>query len=359
LTCTIINELGMDEWGKALLAPLNGGRYPLGASFELTDRCNLSCVHCFINQPAGSCKVRQQELNLDQVKNILDKMAANGTLFLLLTGGEPLLRQDFADIYIHAKQLGMMVTLFTNGTMITPEIADMLADMPPQAIEISLYGATAETYESVTRLPGYFERCMDGIQLLNEHHLPLGLKAILLQNNVHELDAMKRIAKDFDLQFRYDGLIWPRTDGDEATYAQRLPVEELVKLDLADEDRIEEWRKTAKKSGQEPIRKEFVFNCGGGMHSYHIDSQGKMSLCLMVRTPSFDLKEIEFLEAWENIGRLRNLERKLQTKCEMCTVNALCSQCPGWSQVVHDDYETPVDYVCELAGLREKLIVDK
>ena len=99
MDCNVYQSLDMDEWGVLMTTPLDGGRYPLSATLELTNRCNFNCVHCYINQPANDQVAKQRELTTDQVKKIIDDMAEVGVLFLTLTGGEPLLRPDFAEIY--------------------------------------------------------------------------------------------------------------------------------------------------------------------------------------------------------------------------------------------------------------------
>ena len=154
MDCVNYTELDMDDWGELLLKPLQGSRFPLAAEFEITDRCNLGCVHCFINQPAGSTAHIQHELSTGEIKEILDQIADSGCLHLLLTGGEPLLRPDFSEIYLHARQKGMLVMLFTNATLMTPSVIETLKQAPPILVEVSLYGATQETYEAVTRMPG-------------------------------------------------------------------------------------------------------------------------------------------------------------------------------------------------------------
>ncbi len=113
-------------------------------------------------------QARKQEMTFQEHVALLDDLAELGCLWILYTGGEIFARRDFLDIYTEAKKRGFLITLFTNGTMITPRIADHLAEYRPFAIEITLYGATRETYEALTQIPGSFDRCMNGIRLLQE-----------------------------------------------------------------------------------------------------------------------------------------------------------------------------------------------
>ena len=162
-------------------------RVPLEGTLETTFRCNLACVHCYVNQPAGSRAERAKELELSRLKALVDELAAEGCLDLLLTGGEVLLRPDFPDLYLHAVRAGLRVTVFTNGTLVTDKIADLFAEFHPACVEISLYGMTRETYERVTRVPGSFDRCLQGIRKLHEARVPLKLKTMVLSWNAHEV----------------------------------------------------------------------------------------------------------------------------------------------------------------------------
>jgi len=300
MTCLNLPEFAFDEWGEVLLKPLNGARYPLAGEFELTDRCNLSCVHCFINQSAGCAQARRNELSTSQVKDILDQIAAAGCLHLLLTGGEPLLRPDFAEIFLHARRRGMIIMLFTNGTMLTPAIVDVLKEAPPHLVEVSVYGATKHTYEAVTRVPGSFEHFLRGLHLLKAGGLPFSIKSVLLTINKHELAMMQKLAEDMDLSFRYDGSIFPRLNGSDDPFQYRLSIEEMLELDRSDPERMQ--------------------------------------------------------TAWKKLGKARQKERTLKVPCLTCSASGMCIQCPGWSQLVHGDDETIVDFVCKLTKAREKEI---
>ena len=171
-----------------------GRRAPVEVSIEVTRRCPLECLHCYNNLPMGDVEARRRELTFEEHCRLLDELVEMGCLWILYTGGEIFARKDFLDIYTEAKKRGFIITLFTNGTLINERIADHLAEYPPFAVEITLYGATRETYEALTGIRGSFDRCMKGIRLLKERNLPLKLKTVPTTINQHEVFEMKRFA---------------------------------------------------------------------------------------------------------------------------------------------------------------------
>ena len=131
-----------------------GERVPLQVSIEVTRRCPLECLHCYNNLPMADVEAKQRELSKEEHFRMLDELVAMGCFWILYTGGEIFARKDFLEIYTYAKKKGFLITLFTNGTIINEQIADYLAEWPPFAIEITLYGRTRETYEALTAIPG-------------------------------------------------------------------------------------------------------------------------------------------------------------------------------------------------------------
>ena len=157
-------------------------RFPLACQWEVTCRCNLHCVMCYTDCFNVPERIRQ-ELSTVELLRIMEELAEAGCLELCLTGGEPLARADFFQIYERAIQLGFLVTLFTNGTLITESIADQLAALPPHRVEISLHGITETTFERVTLGRGSFQRCRQAIAWLTERRIPLTLKSTALTLN--------------------------------------------------------------------------------------------------------------------------------------------------------------------------------
>lgn len=352
MECLGVPGVGVDEWLKPLLVHSGRERLPLAGSLELTYRCNLNCVQCYCNLPANDRGALSRELEYHEVCDVLDQITEAGCLWLLLTGGEPLLRPDFLDIYAYAKNKGMLVTLFTNGTLLDAETADYLAEWPPRKVEITLYGISSETFESVTRVPGSFERCMRGIQLLMDRDIPMGLKTTVTTLNKHELWDVKGYVEGLGVDYRFDAMLHARYDGSKKPHEVRLSAEEVVQLDLADEERCRKLEELCERSWGAPAT-ENLYLCGAGQHMFHIDPYGSLSPCMTNRAHTYDLRQGSFSEGWRDyLFAVRSLQVERVEKCRSCAEKSLCCQCPALSYLEEGDPESPIDFACELSHLR-------
>lgn len=354
MECPHIPELNYGEFNKRLFEKVAGQRIPLAGSLELTFRCNLRCMHCYVAHGHRGIP-GQTELTFAEICGILDQIVDEGCLWLLLTGGEPLLRPDFLDIYTYTKRKGLLISIFTNGTLITPRIADYLAEWHPFVVEITLYGRTQETYERITGIPDSHARCMRGIDLLLERGVPLKLKTTLMTLNKHELWDIKAYAESLGAQFRFDPMISAGLDGSGDPTALRLPPEEIVEFDLADANRLEEWQQFCEKFLGVPDDNRHLYVCGAGLRSFHIDPYGKLCMCIVSRVPDYDLRQGSFHEGWrEFLPQVRYQPSPGDYLCNQCELLSLCGQCPGWARMEHGDPERPVDFLCQVAHLRSE-----
>lgn len=331
------------------------GRMPISMSLEATERCNLNCQHCYINLPANDQAARQRELSTAECKRLFDELAAAGTLWLLLTGGEIMLRRDFEEIYLYARNLGFVISVYSNATMITPRRADFLAQYPPHVIEVTVYGATPETYERVTRVPGSYRKCMEGLRLLAERGLSVKLKTVLLNINSHELLAMKAIAETYGWDFRYDGMIHPRLNGDRTPTTLRLLPQELVDVEKLDLDRVEEWQEYCDGFlGKQAKGGDKTFTCGAAHNSGHVDAYGMVSPCMITRTRAIDWRDTDFDTVWNGyLADVRETRNAETTACHSCEMSLVCTNCPGWSTLERGTVENrPIEWVCDSTKAR-------
>ena len=260
-------------------------RFPLSCQWEITCRCNLHCVMCYtdcFNRPDAI----RQELATAEILRIMDELAEAGTLELCLTGGEPLARPDFFQLYEHAIRCGFLVTVFSNGTLITEAQADRFAELRPHCIEISLHGITRTTFEQVTQGQGSYDRCHQAIRLLLDRRIPLVLKSTALTLNRQEILAIKRYVESLGTaRYKLGEEMRPELDGGAGPFRYALSEQALAELNQQDPD-LE--RDAGRHDSVEPPP------CQSGMQRFHIDAYGQLQLCSGNRRQSYDLREGSF-----------------------------------------------------------------
>jgi len=352
-----LEHLSYGEFSADLHQKQAGERVPLQVSIEVTRRCPLECLHCYNNLPMGDLDAKRRELTREEHFKVLDELVDMGCFWILYTGGEIFARKDFLEIYTYAKKKGFLITLFTNGNLINEQIADYLAEWPPFAIEITLYGRTRETYEALTAIPGSYDRCLRGIRLLKERGLPLKLKTVPTSVNKHEVGAMRQFAEEeLDVEFKMDGQINPRIDCSQSPLAVRLAPEDLVALDLAAPKGISEYRRLAKHDMERPpnlSQIDTMYYCGGGMNGFAINAYGEMGICVISQQETFRVQTIGVKRVWEeSLLELRSRKRTKVTKCIECRIQSLCGMCPANGEMENGDRESPVEFLCHVAHLR-------
>lgn len=357
--CPSLAEQTNAEYLLALNRQAEARGIPLSASVELTERCNLGCVHCYLGDQAALRPLRSRELDTGRWRAVLDDLVALGCLRLLVTGGEPLLRADFGEIYRHARLRGLLVTVFTNGTLVGQDTIELFRELPPSAVEVTLYGATAETYEAVTGVPGSFQRCLEGIEGLQALGLDLCLKTVLLRQNRHEFPRIAALARERgNRRFRFDIEIQAGFDGDPRPKAARLTPEEAVELEFSDPEAAASWRAYhARRKGQVPSHPERLYGCSAGRSSIHVNPYGRLQPCLAMRHLGFDLARGSLVEG---LASLREWLDGMRTPgghpCHGCEARMICSSCPAFARAENGCEERPADYQCRVARARLRLV---
>ncbi|HEY2093390.1 MAG TPA: radical SAM protein [Thermoanaerobaculia bacterium] len=320
-------------------------------TIELSNRCPLDCAHCYNNLPMDDADARRAELSTQEYLTLLDEIADLGCLWLCFTGGEIFARRDFFEIYEYAKKKGFLITLFTNGVLIDERVADRLAAMPPFVMEITLYGRTKETYEALTRIPGSWEKCMRGIRLLLARNLPLKLKTVAVSINKHEINDMQSFAEDLGVDFKFDAMMNPRIDCSSAPLSVRLSPTDVLDLDYSDPTRSAEFRRLGKQVAP-PKETPTMYECGGGVHSWALDPYGNLTICVLSHFDNFNIRQMNFAEAWDGLMNVRQKPITRPTKCTKCGLKTLCGMCPANGELENGDPEAPVDFLCHVAHLR-------
>ena len=346
------------EFFKRFYSKVIKDRIPVVGGIELTTRCNLNCIHCYVSDDERKGRHNRKELSTRQWMDLIDQVADAGCLFLLFTGGETLLRPDFYDIYRHACRNGLLVTVFTNGTMVTDRIIEAFDAYPPHSIEISLYGATAATYEAVTGVAGSFEKAMHGIYRLKDRGFRLKLKTVVLTINFDELEKIESIAVRLGVPFRFDAMISPRLDGDPAPLKYRVLPREAVEKEFSDPNRARQLHDFFyRMNRQKPLLD--LYQCGAGRNMFHINPFGWVRPCLMVSCENRDLMAGSFRDVWHSSDFKQFREKeKAPAKCRECDKKAVCGYCPGFFQLESGYEWASSEYLCEFGRERKEAILN-
>jgi radical SAM protein with 4Fe4S-binding SPASM domain len=357
-------------------------RRPVGFELEITARCNNHCRHCCIDLPADDRAARKAELTSGEILALGREAADLGAVWCLLTGGEPLLRDDFAEVYLGLKRLGLLVSVFTNACLVTPEHVELLRRYPPRDIEVSVYGATRATYEAVTRRPGSYDAFVRGLDLLLGSGVPVRLKAMALRSTAHELDEISRFCRERTKDYyRFDPLLHLRFDRDPARNAdiraERLSAAEVVAVERADAERFGALQHGCAE-GELLVRAaehagcDRLFHCGAGQGSFTVGYDGTFRLCSSLWHPDTvlalradperpgSLRPGALREAWEEwvprVRDLRGTDPEFLEKCRRCGIVNLCLWCPAHAALETGSMDDWVEYFCEVAHARAEAL---
>ena len=339
---------------------------PLQLNLELTARCNNNCRHCYINLPAGDTKARRSELSLNEIKCIADEAVAQGTLWCLLTGGEPLLRDDFIDIYTYLRRKGLLVSVFTNATLVTEEHVELFLKHPPRDLEVTVYGATEHTYEAVTRTPGSYQKFRRGLSRLLGNGIKVTLKAMALRSNLAELPEIARFCRSKTKGvFRFDPWLHLRCDRDplrnEEIKAERVSVDEFIAAEREEEGRFQSLKRACNELIQPPSEGDacdHLFHWGAGRGMFAVDYNGVARPCLSLTHPActYDLRQGNLFDAYyrffPQVLEMRSRRPEFKARCRTCQLINLCLWCPAHSYLETGELDTPVDYFCQIAHAR-------
>lgn len=342
------------EFWDSLSARIAGDRVPYYGSLALTHRCNLRCVHCFIREE-GEGDAAGSELDTGQWKRIIDEAGEAGCLNLVLTGGEPLLRADFAHIYAHAKRKGFLVTVFTNGTLIDEETLALFRELPPRLVDVSLYGATEDTCRRITGSADSCERALAAIDAMLAQGTRVALKSVMMTLNQGEFGALEALAQSRGIRFRRDASIFPAFSGDRSPLQLRVSPERAVDLELNVPGVIAGWREYLARFGDVAVPGS-VYSCGAGLTTFHVDPFGVLHPCVMARSPRSPLASGRFAEGWSEMARVRDLQAPAGFRCRDCRMKLVCGYCPGFFAAENGSEDIPSDYLCQIGKLRYERI---
>lgn len=323
---------------------------PFEAQFELTYHCNLSCCHCYI-----AADSKKKELTAKEIYSILDQLAEAGCFAVAFTGGEPLTRPDIFDILTYSKNKGFYVTLLTNGTLITPGSADYLHDIGIDRVDISFYGVTTETFENITCVTGSFNRCLQGIKLLQNRNIHIVLKMIVMTLNLKEFESVKGFTRKRGISFRYGHILKPNFNGSSSPLIYRISPKEAINLDMKNQSFAFHEEERVQRENKPPSAEDSFFYCNAGRNFFAITPYGELNLCLDYHFPEYDLRKGSFAEGWKVlVNYVTSATPNRNYKCNDCEYWSHCYWCPAQGLAEMGDLNACIPYFKELAKLRAK-----
>lgn len=344
------------EQAKRTLTPANG-------SIELLPLCNMNCDMCYVRLSKEEMEVRGRLRTTDEWLEIGRQMKDAGVLFLLLTGGEPFLYSDFRRLYLGLREMGMIITINTNGTLIDEELAAFLGEYKPRRVNITLYGTDEEAYTNLCHYPGGYEKTLRGIRLLREHGVDVKVGGSLARANRGDLDKLLDVQDELGIPVRVDTYMMPATRERELPYnmQSRLDPEEAaqarihaLKREMGSELFPQYVRQAVYRADHpKPAKAESGhMSCMAGQCSFTINWQGEMRPCVILSEPAASVFEVGFEAAWKYIVE-ETQKILLNAKCSTCHLRHLCRTCAASALLETGSYDKVPDYMCRYA--RESL----
>lgn len=354
----------MDKIEKQLVIRATKMGIPINVTLELTPLCNMNCKMCFIRlsheEMSGHLK------SVDEWKGIIDQLVDAGTLFVLLTGGEPLLYPGFKELYLMLLQKGIIVTVNTNGTLIDEEMADFFNEYRPRRLNITLYGASDETYSKICHNNHGFSDVMKALKLLKARNVDVKLNGTIVPDNYQEMEQLQSIAAELGMPIEMATYIYPgyRERSYGFNQASRLsPVaagNAYIKECMARMDDFDGYVDTILNDlelfqGRPDNLVAEGMLCRGGRTSAWINWQGLMSPCIFMNQVSVDVFDYGFSKSWELI-KAKTREIHLPKECANCDLRPACSICPAKCLLETGSFDKVPAYVCKYSDTIVKLM---
>lgn len=337
---------------------------PLHGTFELTSRCNFSCKMCYVHGMENMEQLEAQELTTQEWLDIAAQAKEAGMLFLLLTGGEAMLRRDFISLYEQLCDMGFRMVINSNGSMLTDEIVRCFEKRPPARINISLYGASGETYQALCGVPAY-EKVAASIHRLREMGISVRVTMMLTTYNCQDMECVHQVAQSEGTLCAMSSYLFPpiRLDGQSCgDNPGRMEAEEagayLVRRErlLSDDAQFlqrAKWAVQRPQRGQEPAQEGLPMQCLAGRASFWLTWDGKLRPCGLFDRVEMDVRKVGFQKAWEDIHR-QALEIRMPAACAGCPDRELCHNCAAMTLAETGSFDQRPEYVCRMVDGMKK-----
>ena len=361
-----MNNTFNPEVAQYLYARANERGIPLGGTFELTPRCNMNCRMCYIRMSEAEMREKGSELSVSEWLELASQAQQKGMLFLLLTGGEPLLYPGFKELFCELKKLGLMISINTNATMLNDDVLEFFKKYPPYRLNITVYGGSNDTYKRLCRCNDGYDRATSAIRKLRDANFFVKINGSITPENIDDAEEILGVAKDYSSPcslgcymfppVRRDGKSTCRFEPDEAGRRQ-AGIDYYRYDDISFANEISKIKSVEETDLCDAAAEKF--RCRAGRSSFWITWDGRMNACGMMDTFSLHPLDDGFEACWSKINREISAMTVLDG-CKTCKNRAICKVCPAVAAAETGDVNKKPEYLCEMleAWKEEMLLID-
>ena len=333
---------------------------PKWLAWEITRRCNLKCVHC---RSSSELEAKEHpDFSFNEAKRILDDIASYASPVVVLSGGEPLLRDDVFEIAAYGTGKGLRMCLATNGTLVTDEVCRRLKEAGIRMVSLSLDGADAKVHDNFRNQPGAFDGTINAARLFREYDIPFLINSSFTKRNQTESPKVYRLAKEMGAKAWYMFMIVPTGRGEDIMAELISPeeYEELLEWHYQMEKQEDELlvrptcaphyyrvvRQKAKEEGEKFQQRTLQFSTGGskgclaGQLIALIDVDGNVLPCSYFPLAAGNLRQQSFQDVWENSKLFKDMRdfKGYKGRCGSCEYVNVCGGCRARAYAVSGDY---------------------
>lgn len=351
---------------RALMMHARMQKSPINGSLELLPLCNLNCKMCYVRLSKSEMEAQGRLRTWEEWLDVARQMKENGVLFLLLTGGEPLMYPHFRDLFVALKKMGMILTINTNGTLLDENWADFFAQYKPRRINITVYGASEEKYRDLCQAPQGFKKATDAVRLLKARGVDVKISGSATKANEADLEKIIQLGHSMNVPVVIDTYMMPATRERTLPYdfqsrldpisAARSRVRTL-KLEMG-EEAFRNYRDTAIETADNFVpgeEKEENITCLAGSCSFSVNWKGNLQPCVILQNPHANVFEVGFKEAWNQVWQ-QALELKSASKCSVCNLRHLCRTCVAAGLNEEGAHNAVPEYMCRYAAETLRLL---
>ncbi len=337
-------------------------KVPLGATLELTPVCNFSCKMCYVRKTPQQLRCEGKEL-IDHRRwlELAQQMKQAGTLYILLTGGEPFLYPHFRELYEALHDMGFLLSINTNASMIDETVMQWLKQRAPTRMNVTLYGASRETYGRICANPDGYDRAVQAILWLKEAGIPVVINGSMIPENADDLEKIMQFGKSLDLNTRISTYMFPPVRRQAEDTDSRFTPQESAKMfmrrsrcQFSEEALVRMFRKQETTTFDDWGMQADCMTCRAGRSSFFLSWEGKMTACGLFSFPleTEPFRE-PFLQCWQKLTeRVRSVT--VLAHCKGCALRHICNPCAATVYAECSDVNGKPDYLCELARLNQE-----